>query len=433
MRGRAGSTARWLAASAALLLIACDPPKPRTVESVVAPLVAVDLLDAGMRSLLESNRNNVATRPDSADAWGRYGQALEAAEFLVEALKCYERAAALQPGSARWWHLTGLACLQDRPEAALQALNRAADLAGSTNEAPRLRLIQALVERGQLAEAANQAQRLLSSAPNHPAARLELARVRFQEGRGGECEALLAPCLTNAHTARSALVLLSQAKARAGDAATAAALALRAQSMPKPFDWPDPYVREVQTLRLRRETASERANGLLQQRRFAEAEALLSDTLKQFPDDAESLLLMGRLRLQQQRCDEAIGFLQQHLNRRSDSVNGLVQMGMARYCQSEWLEAAANFEHAAALKPDFAQAHYNLGLARSRAGNLAGAVTAMQTALRCNPGDPDMLLSLAEHQLAAGQLEAARAAFVEAQRVRPNHPRLKSVGAKLAR
>ena len=433
MRGRAASTVGWLTASAAFFLVACDQPKPRTVETVLPPQVAVDSLDAGMRNLLESNRNNVATSPDSADAWGRYGQALEAAEFLGEALSCYERAAALQPSSARWWHLTGLASLQDRPEAALQALSRAADLDSATNQAPRLRLIQALAERGQLNEAANHAQRMLSTDPNHPAARLELARVRFQEGRGGECEALLAPCLTNAHTARSALVLLSQAKARAGDADAAAALASRAQSMPKPFDWPDPYVREVQTLRLRRETASERANGLLQQRRFVEAETLLSETLRQFPDDAESLLLMGRLRLQQQRCDEAIPFLQRHLNRRSDSVNGLVQMGMARYCQSEWLEAAANFEQAAALKPDFAQAHYNLGLARSRAGNLAGAVAAMQTALRCNPGDPDMLLSLAEHQLAAGQQEAARASFAEAQRVRPNHPRLKSVGAKLAR
>ena len=54
----------------------------------------------------------------------------------------------------------------------------------------------------------------------------------------------------------------------------ATALATRAAQMPRPFDWPDPYLREVQSLRADRQKFQDQANSLLMRQRFKEAETL---------------------------------------------------------------------------------------------------------------------------------------------------------------
>jgi hypothetical protein len=55
--------------------------------------------------------------------------------------------------------------LQDQPEEAIRGLARAAELAGSQPDAPRVRLMQALVERGRFDEAAGPIRALLARNP----------------------------------------------------------------------------------------------------------------------------------------------------------------------------------------------------------------------------------------------------------------------------
>jgi hypothetical protein len=139
--------------------------------------------------------------------------------------------------------------LQDQPEEAIRGLARAAELAGSQPDAPRVRLMQALVERGRFDEAAGPIRALLARNPGHVAARVESARVHLARNELDSAAAALEPCLTNAHTMRPATLLLSQVRLRQGDPVAAAELSRRAARMPRPFDWPDPYFREVQGLR----------------------------------------------------------------------------------------------------------------------------------------------------------------------------------------
>jgi tetratricopeptide (TPR) repeat protein len=327
--------------------------------------------------------------------------------------------------------LLGLRLLQDDFDAAVVQLNRAVELVGTNSDAPRLRLAQALVERGRLAEATLPLQALLDLQPDHPAARLEMARLRLGRGELEGLPAWLGPCLTNLHTARAAGLLLSQVRARQGQTELATELARRASALPKPYDWPDPFLREVQALRGDRQFLAEKVQSLAAQRRYEEAETALKELLSRAPEDPESLLLAGRLLLEQRKCPEAEARLREHLRVAPDSLNGLTQLGLALLCQQRWTNAAAVLEQALQRKPDFAQAHANLGLARSRTGDGAGAIRAYEEALRCSPGDPGYHVALAEELLRASRFAEAVSHLERALALDPRNARARALRERM--
>lgn len=414
-----------------------NAPGAQTAETVplrsppsLPPVPATDL-DPALRQLLESARSVAEASPASAEGWGRYGQTLEAADAPAEARICYARAAELDPSAARWPHLLGLLQLQDDPEAGLANLARAVAVPTATNDAPRVRLVQALVERGRFEDARPHLDVLLARLPNHAAARLELARIQLAGQQVTAAAESLAPCLTNPHTARPAMLLLSQVRAREGLSDEARALAGRAAGLPRPFDWPDPFQREVQALRPDRARQAEQVHALLGQRRYPEADALLAKLLQARPEDPELLLLAGRSLLQQRRCPEAEARFRAHLRASPDSLNGLIQLAISLLCQQRWADAEGVLEQAIAVKPDFAQAHANLGLARSRLGNSAGAIRSYRDALRCTPGDPNHHAALAEELARTGDRTEALRHADQALAIDPAHARARAVRERL--
>ena len=395
------------------------------------PLVPLTAIDPALASLVQTARAAVVTAPKSANAWGKLGQALHAAEFSHEARFCYSNAAAADQNNFRWPYLLGLLELQDSPGDAIRNLSRATELAGRISEGPRFQLARALLERGQPEQAAPLLQLLLAANPNHAAAHVELARVHLARGALREATHELQPALTNHLTMRAALLLAAQIAQRNGQADTAAQLSRRAASLPQPFDWPDAVLREVQNLRADRAKLADQANTLIQQQRTPEAEAVLAKLLNAFPDDAEALLLLGRLRYVERRCPEAEAVLRRHLAVQTSSLNGMIQLSLSLLCQQKWTNAAAVLEGAIALKPDFAQAHNNLGVARSKAGDFAGAIRAYRDALRCHPGDVNAHIALAEELANAGQVEEAKEHVSRAAEINPRDPRLPAAREQL--
>src|SRR6185436_5983719 len=98
----------------------------------------------------------------------------------------------------------------------IRNLTRATELAGSRPDAPRVRLLQALVERARFTEAEALIESLLRVDPAHAAARLEAARVHLARNRLERAAELLQPCLTNAYAARPATLLFTQIRQRQG-------------------------------------------------------------------------------------------------------------------------------------------------------------------------------------------------------------------------
>lgn len=395
------------------------------------PRVDVSSIDPALATNIQAARTAVVSAPKSADAWGKLGQAFHAAEFTGEAGLCYSNAAALDATSARWLYLLGTVELQETPESAIEHLTRAVQLGGVNVEAPRFALARALVERGRHDEALPHLQLLLAANPNHAAARLELGRVQVARGNVDEALRILQPALTNSFTARPAMLLLSQIEQRRGHAEVATQLARRAGMLPRPFDWPDPFLREVQNLRADRQRLADQANALIQQQRTRDAEAVLQRLLTSFPEDAEGLLLLGRLRYVEKNCAAAEQAYRKHLAVQPKSLNGLIQLALSLLCQQRWTDGIAVLEQTIALKPDFAQAHVNLGYARGRAGDSAGAIRAYREAIRCNPGDLSAHIALADELARAGQRSEAVATLDRASAINPSDPRLQQLRARL--
>ena len=398
-------------------------PKPPTV-----PLTTID---PSLARIITTARTAVVSAPRSGLAWGQFGQALHAAEFNPEARGCYSNAAKLDPKNFRWPYLLGLLEMQDQPEAALQHLVRATELAGGQTDAPRYQLARALVERGRYEEATPHLQQLLAANPQHAAARLELARVLVARQAFQEATQELQAAVTNQYTMRAALLIVAQITQRQGQPDRAAEISLRAAALPRSFDWPDPVLRDVQNLRTDRARLADQANALLQQQRTREAGAAITRLLEAFPDDAEGLLLLGRLHYVERRCPEAETAFRKHLAVQPDSLNGLIQLSLSLLCQKQWTNACISLERAVALKPDFAQAHFNLGRARSQAGDSAGSIRAFRDALRCHPGDINTHIALAEELANAGEVESAKRHVESATVLNPNDARVKRAREQL--
>jgi tetratricopeptide (TPR) repeat protein len=378
------------------ILGGCSPPP-------APPEVSLELLDQTQARLITEGREAVLSSPQSAAAWGKLGQIFDAIDLHKQARICYAQAADLDPGSPKWWHLLGLLQLQDQVEAALANLERAADLAADRPDAPRLRLAQALIERGRYEEALSHLTQLLAGDSGHAGARLEMGRIYLARDNLGPSIQSLAPCLTNAYTARPALLLLAQIHQRQGDSDRAAGLASRAARMPRQYDWPDPFLREVLHLRVDRQKLQDQINGLLRTGQLEQAEVVLGRLLNTFPDDTEGLLLLGRLHYLKRDFTGAEQAIKRHLSIRPDSLNGMTQLALVLLNQQRWEEAIPILQQAIIIKPDFAQAHYNLGIARSRVGDGPAAIGHFQDALRCRPGDVAAHVALAEALYQAGR------------------------------
>ena len=89
--------------TAALLVLgtsACE--RDVTVASAVGPPpIAFDRLESALARRLRERVATVEASPQSAEAWGFLGVALDVHEMCPEAVPCYEQAATLDPGDDR--------------------------------------------------------------------------------------------------------------------------------------------------------------------------------------------------------------------------------------------------------------------------------------------------------------------------------------------
>ncbi|HUR44288.1 MAG TPA: tetratricopeptide repeat protein [Candidatus Saccharimonadales bacterium] len=401
-------------------------------QKVAPPEVPKTIVEFSIESLIRTSRQAVVQSDLSGAAWGRLGEAFHTADFFEQAESCYRKALELDPQNAKWPHLLGLVQLQEQPLLAISNLYRAVSLeSGGKTDASRVHLARALIEQGRFADAENQLQQLFRANSNHVIARLEMARIDLSKGQVAEAGLLLEPCLTNYFTARAAHHLMAQVKLRQGDPASASSLAAEAARIPRAFDWPDPYLREVQGLRLDRQKLQDQANAFLMRQRFKEAEAVLNQLFKASPDDPEGLLLLGRLRFQQRQCGDSEAALRRYLQLQPVSVNGQLQLSLSLLCQERWADAVAQLQGVLNLKPDFGQAYYNLGYALSRLGKSDEAIKNYRQALKCNPGDAQTYVALAEEFYGQKQTTEAIRHLNQALELDPDNASAKKLRARL--
>ena len=349
------------------------------------PAIATAGLDPAVAKLIESTLREVRANPHSGMVWGKLGSVLMHYEFITQAGLAFNRAENFSPQEGRWPYLHAILLMTHDTEAAIRKLQRAVDLTGDRPDMPRLRLAQFVAERSRSAEAEAHFQALLRQNPQHAPALLGLARLSHQQGHLTESSNLLASCVNDPHTAKSAHALLATIQHALGNTRVAEELARKTASLPADQPWPDPYWDEAATFRTGRKALIEDATSLMDQGRVNEALQSLTLVTREYPNDDEAWYLMGWALNQQQQSAQAEQALREHLRRSPQSPKGHAQLAVALLSQKRYIEAIEVLEAGVKLKPTWRELHFNLGYACVQLNRYDEAISHFRDALEHDP------------------------------------------------
>lgn len=360
----------------------------RWAAAPAPPAVELAGADPAVAEAVEAAREEVRRSPRSARAWGRLGMVLRAHDFAAEANACFAEAERLDPREARWPYLHALTLLLTDPEAGLARLRRAAELCGRET-APRLRLAEALAGQGQFDEAEGLFRRVLEEEPGNPRAHLGLAQLACERGRWPDALDHLRRAAAAAPGVRATHALLARAYDRLGDGATADRELRLLARLPDEAPWPDPYVEEVEELRVGVDARIGLATRLLLQDRGAEAVDVLHDTARRYPNSVRARLVLGRVLRQMGDLPGAERPLREASGQEPGNFEVQLELAVTQYQQGHHAAAVEGCRRALALKPHDAGAHYYLGLGLKEQGDRAGALAALREAVRDKPDFAD--------------------------------------------
>jgi tetratricopeptide (TPR) repeat protein len=350
-----------------------DPPNPDLADA--DPEVAERIAQA---------RREVLAAPDSGPAWGRLGMVLRAHDFGEEANVCFAEAERLDPKDLRWPYLRGLTLVLTDPQAGIPCLERAVQR-GEEEPAPRLRLVEVLLEQGRLDEAEHHLKAVLARAPHHPRTHLGLARLAFARTQWTQGLHHLEACGEDVHARKLAHTLRAEAFHRLGQAGRAAEELRLAREAPGDVPWPDPFVQEVEGLQVGLRTRLADADALAHEGRLGEAIALLEQVVRNHPDHGPAWLALGWTLFQARQPQRAERALAQAVRVTPEAVEAWFQLGVARFFLDDRRSAAEAFRMVVRLKPDHTLGHFNLGVCLKELGDRAGARRHLRSALACQP------------------------------------------------
>lgn len=163
-----------------------------------------------------------------------------------------------------------------------------------------------------------------------------------------------------------------------------------------------------------------RAMDLLQNGRYADAEAIYRRLLSAFPDTAELGMQLARSVFLQNRFEEAIALHRNLLKSHPDSARVHYGLGKLLDRIGRRPEAIGHFAAAVRFDPDYPEAHYDLGVALSREGRSVEALDCFREAIRARPTYVDARINLGAGLAAAGKLDEAIEQYGQALRLAPD-------------
>jgi tetratricopeptide (TPR) repeat protein len=249
----------------------------------------------------------------------------------------------------------------------------------------RLRLGEELVFQGQLDEAEEQLQRLLGDNAYAAPAQLGLARVAYQRGQWDQARSFLTRCQGSPLTRKAAANLLAEIDQRANDPKAAAQDRARAADLSDDLPWADPFVEEVDRIRVGKSNRLAAAVRLARTEHLAEAETQFRALAGQYPDWDQVWLDFGRFHLDHRNYPAAETALKKAVALAPDSVPGHFYLGVVLFQRQSYTEAASHFRDTLRLKPDHALAAFNLGHCLLQQNDRAGAIEAFRLTVRNKP------------------------------------------------
>jgi tetratricopeptide (TPR) repeat protein len=348
------------------------------------PSIDLTDVDPEVVETLTQAREAVLNKPSSGQAWGKLGMVLTGHEYYKEAVPCFAQAEQLDPKEPRWPYLLGMCLFTYDRDAALPWWDRAVKRCHDDILAPRLRLAEALLERGQLDEAQEHLQQALVLAPDNPRVQLSLGRLAILRGQWRKALEPLAACVQDGHATKQAHGLRAQAFYRLGDRKQAAAEEAKAEALAGDEDWPDPYLEEAFSLQRGLYARIQEADELVQAGRVMQAIEHLQQRADSYPRALKLWMRLGDYWQKASRADKAEECYRKAVEVDPGAVDGWFQMASSQ-STSRPREAADSLRRALRLRPDYTAAYLRLGECLQRLEDRPGAIEAFRSALRCDP------------------------------------------------
>lgn len=393
------------------------------------PTAATEPLEPRVRELMESAAAIVAIDSRSAAAWGDLGAVYFAHNFEPQAQGCFRNAERLAPGDYRWPYLLGVSLIHTDGDQMLAAYRRAAERCGKRAHV-QLRLVETLLERGELEEAESQIQLVLAHAPSHSRAQFAQARLLLARGKLEEAKSWAERCAAGAADKRAPHLLLAHLCRRTHDAQGEAKAVAALEQIPDGFtSWEDPDVADVFDL------SQDRATRLARAEQLAESgETTAKETLSQLmegSDGSSAAAKLARAFNRDGQPRDAESLLRHQLIGSPNDERLHFQLGVACFQLGNYSDAAAEFRRVVELKPDFVDAWYNLGLALLQLDQPSDACEAFSATVRLRPSRVLARIKLAELLLASGKPKEAKEHLQAALKLDPDERQAKELLAKL--
>jgi tetratricopeptide (TPR) repeat protein len=395
-------------------------------QETVIPAVNTEGRDPEVVAAVDSGRADIASRPRSADAWGRLGMVLFAQDMYGESIPFLAEAQRLDPNEVRWPYYLALALILQRPDEGIAALQRAAALAPRSSTV-KLRLAEEYLKLDRLDDADALYGELLATQSDDPRALLGRGMILSRRGQWSQAVEPLKKAAEYPTARHAAHVALAEAYERVGNRSAAEAERARAAESPPDALWPDTFLAEAEKLRLGQQPGIDRALRLLDSGQDAEAVNAAAQLVRKYPESHKAYLTQARIFIQLRQFNEAQLALRKSIELNPNLVDAYFLLGGAQISQNDYASAQLSLVRAIELKPNHGVAHYNLGQCWLKLGQRDKAIEEFREAVRCLPDLPAMHLELAAALLDAGRTDEAIARIEDALRLDQNNERARAL------
>jgi len=416
--------------------------------AVSVPAIPESVVDADVRAALTAAEAKVLAEPRSGAAWGELGMLHRAHGLNTQSNDCFAEAAKLDARNPRWPYLIGLINLLIAPAEAVPHLRMAYGLASDPEykSAARLRLAEALLERGELDEAERLFSGEVRENPRNPRGHFGLGTVAGTRGDHRAAIGYLAGVANSPFAHRRASGLIAAAHAQLGNVEEAERFGSEAGRGPPDLPWRDPYIAEYTRLEAGRSARLRVAEDYEARGQIPQAVMTLEELARSSPDD-QLLVSLGINLAKMGEFARAERTLLAVLARAPDHAVGRYFLGISLYMQAEaatkagekaraepqFRDALKQLRRAAELKPDNGLAHLYAGYSSKHLGDLPAAADECRAAVAASPHLVDTHLGLAEILIAQDRNAEAVPHLERAIRLAtPNDTRAKSLLEKIA-